>query len=80
MADVKRWIWHHNKCHHNIIYGSLNLNIPLSPPFYVEVWDYKNTDPVCMQLAISLMNWNDVFSNKTAFEKVKSQQSLIKYI
>ena len=80
MADVERWVWHHNKCHHNIVYGSLNLNIPLSPPFYGEVWDYKNTDPVCMQLAILLMNRNDVFSNKTAFEKVKSQQSLIKYI
>ena len=72
-----------DKCHHNIIYGSLNLNIPLPPPFYSEVWDYKNTDAVCIQRAISLVNWNDVFSNKTADEKVKSRASvdyLIKYI
>ena len=23
----------YDKCHHNIIYGSLNLNIPLTPPY-----------------------------------------------
>ena len=52
----------YNKCHHNIIYGSLNLNIPLPPPYYREVSNYKNTDPVCIQRAISLVNWNNVFS------------------
>ena len=61
-----------NKCHHNIIYGSLNLNIPISPPCYMEVWDYKNTDPVCIQCSVLLVNWNYVFSNKTPDEKVKS--------
>ena len=29
----------YNKCHYNIRYGSLNLNIPLPPPYYREVWD-----------------------------------------
>ena len=53
----------------NIIYGSLNLNIPLPPPCYSKVWDYKNKDPVCIQREISLVNWNDVFSNKSADEK-----------
>ena len=48
----------YNKYHHNIIYGSLNLNILLPPPYYREVWDYKNTDPVCMQRTILLVNWN----------------------
>ena len=27
----------YNKCHHNIIYVSLNFNIPLPPPYYREV-------------------------------------------
>ena len=62
----------YNKCNHNIIYELLNLNIPLPPPYYREVWDYRNTGPVCIQRAISLVNWNNVFSNKTADEKVKS--------
>ena len=67
----------YDKYHHNIIYGSLNLNIPLTPPYYREVWDYKNIDPVCIQRAISLVNWNDVFSNETADEIVKSLNNII---
>ena len=46
----------YNKHHPNIIYGSLNLIIPLPPPYYREVLDYKNQDLVCIQRAISLVN------------------------
>ena len=61
----------YNKCHYNIIYGLLNFNITLAPPYYREVWDYKNTDPVCIQRAISLVNWNDVFSKKRQMKQLK---------
>ena len=27
----------HEKCHHDIIYGTFNLNVPLPPPYYREV-------------------------------------------
>ena len=64
-------------CHHNIICGSLNVNKPLLPPYYRDVWDYQNTDPLCIQHAISLVNWNDVFSKKTADEKVKSLSNIL---
>ena len=67
----------YNKCHDNIIYRSLNLNIPLPPPYYREVWDYKNIDPVCIQRANSLVNWYDVFSNRTADENVKSLNNIL---
>ena len=67
----------YNKYHHNIIYESINLNIPPPPLYYMEVWDYKNTDPVCIQRAISLVKWNDVFSNKTKDEKDKSLNMLL---
>ena len=67
----------YDNCHHNITYESLNLNIPLPPPYYRELWDYKNTDAVCIQREISLVNWNDVFSNKTADEKVKSLNNIL---
>ena len=66
----------YNKCHH-VIYGSLNLSIPLPPPYCREVWNYKTTDPVCIQRVISLVNWNDVFRNKTADEKVKSLSNIL---
>ena len=74
-VEVEQTIY--KKYHHNIIYGSLNLDISLPPPYYREVWDYKNTDPVCIECAISLVNWNDVFSNKTADEKVKSLNNIL---
>ena len=46
LYDAEQTVY--NKCHHNIIYGSLNLNILLPPSYYREVWDYKNTDAVCV--------------------------------
>ena len=36
-------------CHHNIIYGTLNFNIPLPPPYFREKWDYKNANIECIQ-------------------------------
>ena len=39
--------------------------------------DYKNTDPVCIQRTISLVNWNDAFINKTAGERVKSLNNIL---
>ena len=67
----------YKKCYHNIIYGSLNLNTPLPLPYSREVWDYKNTDAVCIQRAISLVNWNDIFINKTGDEKVISLSNIL---
>ena len=74
-AGVKQTTY--NKCHHKIRYGSLNLNIPLPPPYYREVWDYKNTNVVRIQHTISLVNWNDIFSNKTADKQVKSFNNIL---
>ena len=37
----------------------------------------RKTDPVCIQRAISLVKWNDVFSNKTKDEKDKSLNMLL---
>ena len=54
-----------------------NLNKPLFPPYYKEVLDNKNTDPICIKRATSLVNWNDVFRNKTAVEKVKSPNNIL---
>ena len=67
----------YDNCHQLITYESLNLNIPLPPPYYRELWDCKNTDAVCIQREISLVNWNDVFSNKTTDEKVKSLNNIL---
>ena len=31
----------HKTCHHNLIFGKINFNIPLHPPFYRDIWDYN---------------------------------------
>ena len=49
----------------------LILTQPLSPPYYREVWDYKNTDLICIQRAISLVNLNVAFSNNGQMKKLK---------
>lgn len=60
----------YDKYHH--IYGSLNLNVPIPPPQYWEVWDYKNTNPICLQRDVSLLDWNVVLVTKTLDQKVRS--------
>ena len=31
-------------CHHSLIFGKINFNIPLPPPFYRDIWDYKSAN------------------------------------
>ena len=33
-----------DSCHHSIVFGKMNLNVPLFPPYIVEVWDYNKAD------------------------------------
>ena len=40
------------KCHHNIIYGTLNFDVLLLP-CYRDVWDYKHANTENIQKAIS---------------------------
>ena len=46
----------------------------MNPPssYYREVWDYKNTDPLCTERALSSKSRNAFFGNNMADEKVKS--------
>ena len=46
----------YEKCHHNIIYGTLNFDIP--PPYYRNVWHYKHAYTECIQKAISTFDWS----------------------
>ena len=32
------------KCYHIFTYGTLDFNLPLHPPCYRDIWDYKNAD------------------------------------
>ena len=61
----------YEKCHHNIIYGTLNFDIPLPPPYYRDIWDYKHADTDSIQKAISAFDWSKAFLHRNANEKCK---------
>ena len=61
-----------DKCHHNIIYGKINIRVPLPPTYVREVWDYEkaNTEQYLTLKAISNFDWNKAFENLSVDEKV----------
>ena len=59
------------KCHHNIIYGTLNFDIPLPPPYDKDIWDYKHANTEIIQKAISTFYWSKSFLRRNANEKCK---------
>ena len=44
---IKPYIY--EKYHHNITYGTLESNVTLPPPYYREIWHYKNADTESIQ-------------------------------
>ena len=60
------------KCHHHLIYGKINFNVPLPPPYIREVWDYKKAKVENIQRSISSIDWDFMFQGKTVNQKVSS--------
>ena len=42
--------------HYNLIFGKINFNIPLPPPFYRDIWDCKRDNVEMIQKAITNFN------------------------
>ena len=61
----------HEKRHHDIIYGTLNFNVPFTPPYYREIWDYKQANTENIQKAISMFDWQKAFKNKNTNEMTR---------
>ena len=59
------------KCHHNIIYGKINIRVPLPPVYIREVWDYSKANIENINKAISNFNWTKGFENHSVDEKVE---------
>ena len=59
-----------DKCHHNIIYGKINIHVPLPPRYVREVWDYEKANIEYIKKAISTFDWNKAFGNLSVDEKV----------
>ena len=60
----------YEKCRHNLIYGKINFNVPLPPPYIREVWDYKNAKVENIQQSVSGIDWDFMFQGKTVNQKV----------
>ena len=56
------------KCHHNIIFGKIEIRVPLPPAYVREVWDYSKAN---VRKAISCFNWNKAFENLSIDAKVE---------
>ena len=61
-------------CHHNIIYGTLNFIKPLPPPYFREIWDYKNANIECIQKSIYNFDWTVAFKIEIATKNAKFYQ------
>ena len=59
-----------DKCYHNIIYGKINIRVPLPPTYVRKVWDYENANIEHIKKAISNFDWNKGFENLSLDEKV----------
>ena len=58
----------HEKCHHNIIYGTLNFNILFPPPYSRELWNFKRANIKCIQRSINNLDWPRAFQNQNCNE------------
>ena len=60
-----------DKCHHNIIFGKVNIRVPLPPVYIREVWNYSQANEENIKYAISNFNWSKAFENLSVDGKVK---------
>ena len=59
------------KCHHNIIYGKINIWELLLPAYIREIWDYSKANIENINKTISNFNWTKAFENLSVDEKVE---------
>ena len=59
------------KCHCSIIFGKIDLCVPLPPAYVREVWDYSKANAENIKKAISSFNWNKAFENLSIDAKVE---------
>ena len=50
-----------DKYHHDIIYGKINIGVPLPPIYVREIWNYRRTNIENSKKTISNFNWNKPF-------------------
>ena len=59
-----------DKCHHNIIYGKIDIRVPLQPKYVREVWDYSKADVQNIKKFIKDFNWGKTLESIPIDSKV----------
>ena len=54
---------------HNIIHGTLNINMPRPPPYKRKIWDYKTAKIDHIRADLLEVNWHELFHNLNVSEK-----------
>ena len=70
----------HQKCHHQMIYSKINLNIHYPPPYGREIWHYKYANSDLIQRVIYYYSWERSEAEKNVNEKVHIFSKTIKNI
>ena len=60
----------HSKCHHQVIYVKLNLQIEYPPPYTREIWDYGKAQFDLINKTIENFDWNKLFSGQNIHDQV----------
>ena len=58
------------KCHYQIVFAKLNLNVEYPPLYERLIWDYKNADIPSINRAIDTFDWGNSFKCKNVHEQV----------
>ena len=61
----------HSKCHQQIIYSKLNLQIAYPPPYTRKIWYYNRSETDLINRSIESVDWSKFFSGKNVHEQVE---------
>ena len=62
---------------HEIVFAKLNLKVEYPPPYERVFWDYSRVDKASMNSAISAIDWDELFANKTVEFQVSELNDLL---
>ena len=68
------------KCHHNIIFGTINIRVSPHPGYVNDVWNYSQANVENIKTAISNFNWSKRFENLSVDRKVEHLNETLLYI
>ena len=57
---------------HQIVHGTLNINVPCPPPYKRKVWDYKSANSDNIRREINTTDWANLFQNRNVNEMAET--------